>query len=303
MAPSRPADPQRRHAVEVAGLEGRVELFVGGLDAGHVVAHRSTRLPRRATRTASTLPRASCTRTHQAPAAAARAVTASVASSRSSTGRGPSLSPQQLAEEAFARGTHQQRLAQRRRRSPSPCSSAQLCSGLLGEAQTRVEHDSVGARTPAVDCGGEPRLQLVDNLATRRRSGSQPAGASRSLCPRQCMRTTGTPASATNGSMASSAKPPETSLTRTAPASTAARGHLGAHRVDARPHTFRRQRLDHRKRPDCSSRRGAMRSAPGRVDSPPTSMRSAPRRDLVQSLARPPDRRRGTVHRRRTSRE
>ena len=76
--------------------------------------------------------------------------------------------------------------------------------------------------------------------------------------------------------MSGSARPPLTSLTSVAPASTAWRGDLRAHRVDGH-HDVRRRRAPRR-----PGGRGAAppatlgRSAPGRVDSPPTSTRSAP---------------------------
>ena len=54
----------------------------------------------------------------------------------------------------------------------------------------------------------------------------------RSLCARQCIATYVAPASATTANISGSASPPDTSLTMVAPASTAAAGHLGAHRVD-----------------------------------------------------------------------
>ena len=97
------------------------------------------------------------------------------------------------------------------------------------------------------------------------------------LCPRQCIATYGAPASATTASIRGSASPPLTSLTSAAPASTRRRGHLGAHRVDARPRRpSAASAADHRQHPAQLLRRPATRAAPGRVDSPPTSTRSAP---------------------------
>lgn len=96
-----------------------------------------------------------------------------------------------------------------------------------------------------------------------------------SLKPRQCITTKGTCAAATDGTMSGSARPPLTSLTSTAPASTARRA-TDARIVstetttpcEARPRTTGTTRR--------SSSSSSTRVAPGRVDSPPTSTRSAP---------------------------
>src|SRR4051794_23423793 len=90
--------PDRLHTVDIAFLEGCVELGVRGDDgllfAGHAPAAASR--TRATTRTASALARTSCTRTAQARAAAANVVTAAVASSRSDTGRGAASEPRRL---------------------------------------------------------------------------------------------------------------------------------------------------------------------------------------------------------------
>lgn len=97
----------------------------------------------------------------------------------------------------------------------------------------------------------------------------------RSLWPRQCMTTKPTPVSATTRDMSGSTSPPETSLTITAPSSTARSAVLAfiVSTLTAIPSetsccTTGRTR-------SCSTSTGT-RSAPGRVDSPPTSTRSAP---------------------------
>ncbi|AOW88341.1 hypothetical protein BC342_19410 [Streptomyces olivaceus] len=89
------------------------------------------------------------------------------------------------------------------------------------------------------------------------------------------MTTKGAPASATTGIILASARPPLTSLTRAAPAARA-RSATEARMVstetvtpsEARPRTTGTTRL--------SSSSSSTRVAPGRVDSPPTSTRSAP---------------------------
>src|SRR3954471_1400010 len=69
--------PDGLHAVEVGDLEGLVELLVGGSDRvdvgrrGHGAPPVRAATTAAATRTASALARASCTRTAHAPAAAA----------------------------------------------------------------------------------------------------------------------------------------------------------------------------------------------------------------------------------------
>src|SRR5690606_40896470 len=89
--------PDLRHRLEVAALDRVVERLV----EFHELLHR--RLPlgcfasvaaqTAATRTASTFGRTECTRTHQAPARAASALTATVASSHSANGRGVPSGP------------------------------------------------------------------------------------------------------------------------------------------------------------------------------------------------------------------
>ena len=109
-------------------------------------------------------------------------------------------------------------------------------------------------------------------------------------------------ASATTSSMSGSARPAETSLTTVAPASSAAAATAALRGVDAdgHPGLGRRARLT-----TGSTRRSSSASvtgsAPGRVDSPPTSSTSAPVGDAARGRARPRRRRRGSGHRRRTS--
>ncbi len=96
-----------------------------------------------------------------------------------------------------------------------------------------------------------------------------------SLWPRQCMATNGTPASRTTAAMSGSARPPLTSLTISAPASSAADA-ISARMVSmlTTAPAATRPRTTGSTRPDSSS--ALTRCAPGRVDSPPTSTMSAP---------------------------
>src|SRR5436190_11409335 len=95
------------------------------------------------------------------------------------------------------------------------------------------------------------------------------------LCARQCMTTYGTPVSPTSAGSSGSAWPPETSLTMRAPADSAAAA------VDARivsmlttaPAAASAATTGSIRRRSSSA---LTRSAPGRVDSPPTSTMSAP---------------------------
>ncbi len=103
--------------------------------------------------------------------------------------------------------------------------------------------------------------------------------------PRQCMSTHRTPVSATTRAMSGSARPPETSFTTLAPAAIAAAAT--AARVvsieTARPRSDkRRHHVDDTR---AISVAGSTRSAPGRVDSPPTSMRSAPSAPICSPCA------------------
>ncbi len=95
------------------------------------------------------------------------------------------------------------------------------------------------------------------------------------LKPRQCITTNGTPAVATTGTIAGSARPPLTSLTSTAPAATAASAtEARMVSTDTTTPSAARPRTTGTTRRSSSS--SGTREAPGRVDSPPTSTRSAP---------------------------
>ncbi len=95
------------------------------------------------------------------------------------------------------------------------------------------------------------------------------------LWPRQCMTTNGTRASATTGTMRASARPPLTSLTRRAPAATdcSATEARMVSTLTMTPSAASARTTGSTRR---SSSASSTRVAPGRVDSPPTSIRSAP---------------------------
>src|SRR6478752_7000600 len=95
------------------------------------------------------------------------------------------------------------------------------------------------------------------------------------LCPRQCMAMKGSRSAATQGTISGSARPPETSLTMEAPASTAARAtEARIVSTDTTAPSAASAVTTGTTRRSSSSTDG--RSAPGLVDSPPTSTMSAP---------------------------
>ena len=87
------------------------------------------------------------------------------------------------------------------------------------------------------------------------------------LCPRQCMMTYGTRASATRPAIPGSARPPLTSLTSRAPALERTLGHPDAHRVDADGHARPRPARRRPGRPGAVPRRPAdpQGARPGRL--------------------------------------
>src|SRR6478735_11541444 len=94
------------------------------------------------------------------------------------------------------------------------------------------------------------------------------------LWPRQCIATKGTARSATSAGISGSASPPLTSLTREAPASSAAAATSA--RIVSTDTGASAPRASTTGMTRRSSSAVLGRSAPGRVDSPPTSSRSAP---------------------------
>ena len=244
----------------------------------------------------------SCTRTAHTPVAAASAVMASVAASRS-------LDRARLAvarRRAARRGTA---CARRRRARGSPrsqdgrelASSCQLWSRLLGEAEAGIEDDGARGRCPAATRGVDPVAQLAETSATT--SSYCARSLMRSLWPAPVHRDVRHAAAPRRRAyMAGSARPPLTSLTMHAPAATAARRALGPHGVDAHRNAGRREARRRPAGPARSSSSTGTRWAPGRVDSPPTSTMSAPVACRSQAVLDGGRRRRGSARRRRTSR-
>ena len=152
-------------------------------------------------------------------------------------------------------------------------SSSQLWSAVLAKPEPRVDDEPVlgdtGRRRP-------PRA------AGRARRGPRPSTSSYDACccisvewARQCITTYAAPCSATTSRIRGSASPPETSLTSTAPASSAAAATSGriVSTETATP-SAASARITGTTRSSSSATSG--RVAPGRVDSPPMSSRSAP---------------------------
>ncbi|MEG8034340.1 hypothetical protein QP157_03080 [Sphingomonas sp. LR61] len=123
-------------------------------------------------------------------------------------------------------------------------------------------------------------MSSATRISTSRRTSSTACTYSalryiRSLWPRQCMTTNPAPVDATTRAMSGSARPPDTSLTIAAPSSTA-RSAVEAFIVSTltgMPSATSCRTTGSTR--SCSTGTGT-RSEPGRVDSPPTSMMSAP---------------------------
>src|SRR4051794_11776250 len=143
--------PDGFHPVDVARLEGGVELGIGlgdGVDVrAHAVAPTDSARSLATTRTASAFARTSCTRTPHAPARAATTVKAAVASSRPAVGRGPESSASSVPRKDF-------RLAPTSSGRPSANSSsrrvsnAQLCCGVFAKPKPGSTMTCAGS-TPA----------------------------------------------------------------------------------------------------------------------------------------------------------
>src|SRR6478609_6827393 len=218
------------------------------------------------------LARTSWTRTPQTPWMAAIVVNATLASSRSSTDLGvPSgaarreprndlrLEPTSTgAPSAFSSG--------------SRWSSCQLWSAVLAKPSP----GSTTIRSTGMPAATASSSRWASSLRT------SPSTSSYDACccitvewARQCIATYAAPESATTCRIRGSAKPPETSLTRTAPDSRAARA-TSCRMVSTETATpsDARARITGITRSSSSATSG--RVAPGRVDSPPMSSTSAP---------------------------
>ncbi len=125
-----------------------------------------------ATRTASELAGTSCTRAHQAPAAAARAVTATVASSLPVKGRAvpsgaASSRPRKRLREAPTSTGKAGPVPPRRDRRSRFTSSAQLCAGFLAKpspGSTTIIEGSTPCRDDRVDPLAQFRAHLADDI-------------------------------------------------------------------------------------------------------------------------------------------
>ncbi len=161
-----------------------------------------------------------CTRTHHAPAVAARAEMATVAASLPSKGRGAVRASKQQAQEAFAGRADQDR---------GTCARRATEVGQVGQQRPVVIRPFPRIRAPGrrrcglapgrhhrVDAGAE----LVADLGHHVGDGAEYMSR---LCPRQCTTTYDTlaPAAATRRGICGSARSPLTSLTMRAPADSA----------------------------------------------------------------------------------
>ena len=121
-----------------------------------------------------------------------------------------------------------------RRARRGPASSCQLCVGGLGEAQARVEHDPV-ARRSRRRAAASTRSASSSRTAADHAAGpvvhGEVAACGRCARASASRRTSRRRRPRRRGSRGS-ARPPETSLTTAAPASSGGRGDLGAHGVD-----------------------------------------------------------------------
>ncbi len=104
------------------------------------------------------------------------------------------------------------------------------------------------------------------------------------LCPRQCMSTQGAPVAAATFAMSGSARPPDTSLMMCAPASIAAAA-TAARVVSTDSTSPSAASVLTTGSTRANSVSASTRSEPGRVDSPPTSMTSAPLRHMAWAWA------------------
>ena len=186
----------------------------------------------------------------------------------------------------------------RHRASPSATSSSRwrsrvrLCSAVLpkpmpGSIQISVTPAGSAAAGPL----GEEGRDLGDHVVVARGRPAWSAGV-----PCMCIATQPTPSSAATGQSEA-----ETSLISVAPAATAARATAGLP-VSIETRTSAGERLDDRDAPGAAPRPRSPASAPGRVDSPPTSIDGRrPRRSAASPWATAASGR-GSARRRRTNR-
>ena len=237
---------------------------------------------------------------HQAPAAAASADVAVVASSRSSGG--PQLAGrvgQQRAQEALAAGGDQHRVAELVQ--PLRAGRARPSSGRRSwRSRCPGRPRSAPGATPAASAASSRSRSSVDHVGDHVAVAGVLLHLARSA-PASASARRRRPSGATVGSISSSASPPETSLTSTAPASTAASA-TAARIVSTETHDA------------VGGQRASRPAAPGRA--PPAALgppapragstrrprrRGRRRRRPAGGRARPPAPGRGSGRRRRTS--
>ena len=205
---------------------------------------------------------------------------------------------EQGAEERLAARPDQDR-ARRAPRARAAAGAAPSCGRRSWRTRARGRRRAGRRR-----CRRPPRPRA----AGRARRGPRPprrrttrAAASPSEWARQCIATYAAPCSATTSRIRGSASPPETSLTSTAPASSAAAAtSWRIVSTETATPSAASARITGTTRASSSATSG--RVAPGRVDSPPMSSRSAPCGAQLRGRARSPRRWWRSGRRRRRSR-
>ena len=167
------------------------------------------------TRTTCTISLTSWTRTRWAPPRTAAATAAAVPKSRSPTGRSSTLPRKLLRDGPTSTGRSRSR-SSGRRRSTSRLWPASLAKPRPGSTS------SISRGDPRRLAPGQGRPEARPSPRPSRRRRSELRCMS-SKPPRRCMTTAGTLRSATRGAISGSKRKPLTSLTRSAPASRAAR--------------------------------------------------------------------------------
>mmetsp|Transcript_39563 Transcript_39563/g.93136 ORF Transcript_39563/g.93136 Transcript_39563/m.93136 type:complete len:201 (+) Transcript_39563:210-812(+) len=171
---------------------------------------------------------------------------------------------------------------------PSACSSCRLCAASLAKPMP-------GSATRSKD--GTPAARAASRRApssTPTALTTPPASAAYAAIPcidcgvpRVCISTAGTPSSAKVASIRASAAPPETSLTASAPARTAARAtaaQLVSTEMGMPSPSARSASISGSTR--ASSSASPTAAAPGRVETPPMSSMSAPSNTICTAALR-----------------
>ena len=290
--PRTPSVPKSMRVALAGGRAGRVH---GGADATAGPADRQRSCSAAATRAACRAAATSWTRISSTPARTHAVTAASVPGRRASTG-----APGQLADEALARRADQQRPSQR----PELADPRQQLHGLrrrLGEAEPGIEDDPL-LGDPRRGGPGQRLPQLGRHLAEQVGVGGA-AGHVARACP-ACASAPPAPRPPPPPPPGPGRRRPDTSLTRSAPASSAARATaaLGGVDRDGEPEAAGAEPLDRPAPPGAAPPRRVTGSAPGRVDSPPTSTRSAPSSASRSARRHRGLERRGSGPRRRRSR-